>query len=91
MRRRTDGEFNLDEHQAVRIFHRFFFHLQNILGDDGILIYHSMTRTAPLHYALLANFSDFSYWSLINVLHVPATQVSESALSTPCNSIQIDV
>lgn len=48
---------------------------QNILGDDGVLIYHNMTRTAPFHYALLLNVTDFSYWSIFNVLHVPATQV----------------
>lgn len=48
---------------------------QNILGDDGILLYHNMTRTAPFHYALLINVADFSYWSIFNVLHVPATQV----------------
>ncbi|XP_031632192.1 fatty-acid amide hydrolase 2 isoform X2 [Contarinia nasturtii] len=49
--------------------------LTNILGDDGILLYHNMTRTAPFHYALLFNVCDFSYWSIFNVLHVPATQV----------------
>lgn len=51
------------------------FCFQNILGNDGVLIYHNMTRTAPFHYALLLNVTDFSYWSIFNVLHVPATQV----------------
>lgn len=55
------------------------FLLQNILGDDGVLLYHNMTRTAPFHYALLLNVADFSYWSIFNVLHVPATQVLDSS------------
>lgn len=55
----------------------FVLFLQNILGDDGILLYHSSTLTAPFHYSLLANVYNFSYWSIFNVLHVPATQVKD--------------
>lgn len=47
--------------------------LQSLLGDDGVLFYHSSPRTAPFHYYPLVKFSDFSYFSIFNVLHVPAT------------------
>lgn len=50
-------------------------HFQRLLGDDGILLYHSYTGPAPFHYVQLVNVYNFSYWSLFNVLHVPATQV----------------
>lgn len=49
--------------------------MQRILGDDGILLYHSTTGPAPFHYVPLINVYNFSYWSLFNVLHVPCTQV----------------
>ncbi|XP_035910862.1 fatty-acid amide hydrolase 2 [Anopheles stephensi] len=49
--------------------------LTELLGDDGVLFYHSTTHTAPYHYAAFVNVYNFSYWCLFNVLHVPATQV----------------
>ncbi|ETN61596.1 amidase [Anopheles darlingi] len=49
--------------------------LTDLLGDDGILFYHSCTHTAPYHYAPFVNVYNFSYWCLFNVLHLPATQV----------------
>jgi len=49
--------------------------LKQILGDDGVLFYHSSPRTAPFHYYPLVKFLDFSYFSIFNVLHVPVTQV----------------
>lgn len=80
--RKCDEELTVNDVKTILHFdganYSGCFLSQNILGDDGILIYHSMTRTAPMQYALLSNFSDFSYWSLINVLHVPATQVRRS-------------
>ncbi|XP_060648733.1 fatty-acid amide hydrolase 2 [Drosophila nasuta] len=50
-------------------------YLQELLGDDGILFFHSSPRTAPFHYYPLVKFMDFSYFSLFNVLRLPATQV----------------
>ncbi|ALC47998.1 CG5112 [Drosophila busckii] len=50
-------------------------YLQQLLGDNGVLFFHSSPRTAPFHYYPLVKFSDFSYFSLFNVLHLPATQV----------------
>lgn len=49
--------------------------LTDLLGDDGILFYHSTTHSAPYHYSAFVNVYNFSYWCLFNVLHVPATQV----------------
>lgn len=49
--------------------------LQELLGNDGVLFFHSSPRTAPFHYYPLFKFMDFSYFSIFNVLKVPATQV----------------
>lgn len=49
--------------------------LNELLGEDGILFYHSATTPAPFHYYPLFKMFHFSYWSIFNVLHVPATQV----------------
>lgn len=49
--------------------------LAELLGDDGVLFFHSSPRTAPFHYYPLLKIMDFSYFSIFNVLRVPATQV----------------
>lgn len=50
--------------------------LNELLGDDGILFFHSSPRTAAFHYyPLFFKFNDFHYFSIFNVLKVPATQV----------------
>ncbi|XP_061387627.1 fatty-acid amide hydrolase 2 [Musca vetustissima] len=49
--------------------------LQDLLGDDGVLFYHSSPRTAPFHYYPLVKILDFSYFSIFNVLQTPVTQV----------------
>ncbi|TMW48626.1 hypothetical protein DOY81_006291 [Sarcophaga bullata] len=49
--------------------------LQELLGEDGVLFFHSSPRTAPFHYYPLVKFMDFSYFSIFNVLQVPVTQV----------------
>ncbi|KAH8360207.1 hypothetical protein KR093_011395 [Drosophila rubida] len=50
-------------------------YLQELLGDDGVLFFHSSPRTAPFHYYPLFKFLDFHYFSLFNVLRLPVTQV----------------
>ena len=45
------------------------------LGDDGVLLYPSYTRTAPRHNHPLLTPFDFAYCGLFNVLGFPATQV----------------
>lgn len=49
--------------------------IEDLLGDDGVLIYPSYTSPAPFHYAPLVQIYNFSYWCIMNVLHLPATQV----------------
>lgn len=49
--------------------------LTELLGDDGVLFYHSTTHSAPYHYSAFVNVYNFGYWCLFNVLHMPATQV----------------
>lgn len=49
--------------------------LEEILGNDGVLLYPSYPRTAPFHYAPLIQIYNFAYWCIWNVLKVPATQV----------------
>lgn len=49
--------------------------IEELLGDDGILLYPSTTYAAPFHYAAFIQVYNFHYWSLLNVLHLPATQV----------------
>lgn len=49
--------------------------IEELLGDDGVLIYPSCTNPAPFHYAPFLQIYNFNYWSIINVLHYPATQV----------------
>lgn len=49
--------------------------IDELLGDDGILIMPSYTYQAPFHCAPLIQLYNFSYWSILNVLHMPATQV----------------
>jgi fatty acid amide hydrolase 2 len=49
--------------------------IAELLGDDGVLFYPSTTYTAPFHYAAFIQVYNFHYWSLLNVLHLPATQV----------------
>lgn len=56
--------------------------LTKLLGDDGVLIYHSSPRTAPFHYYPLFKIGDFHYFSIFNVLKVPATQVPTGLSST---------
>lgn len=49
--------------------------LLDVLGDDGVLLYPSYTRTAPRHNRPLLTPFDFAYCGLFNVLGFPATQV----------------
>lgn len=49
--------------------------LKELLQDDGVLFYHSSPRTAPFHYYPLLKYQDFHYFSIFNVVHLPATQV----------------
>jgi len=48
---------------------------QDLLGDDGILVYPSYPVTAPKHNQPLRRPSRFVYTAILNVLHLAVTQV----------------
>lgn len=50
-------------------------YVKELLGDDGVLLIPSAPSTAGFHYSALVQVYKFSYWSLFNSLHLPATQV----------------
>jgi len=47
----------------------------SLMGDDGILIYVTLPRTAPTHYASLFEFTNVCCPMVMNYLGVPSTQV----------------
>lgn len=49
--------------------------IQNVLGDDGVLIYPSHPKLAPFHNAPLMYPTNFAHTGLFNALNLPATQV----------------
>ena len=56
--------------------HAFRETLGEELGQDGVMLYPSYSRTAPRHYApVFRNTFDFVYTAVINVLGFPSTQV----------------
>lgn len=48
---------------------------KTLLGDDGILIYVTLPRIAPTHYASLFEFTNVCCPMVMNYLGAPATQV----------------
>lgn len=49
--------------------------LVSALGDDGVLLYPSYTRTAPRHHQPLMIRFEWAYTAIVNVMELPATQV----------------
>jgi fatty acid amide hydrolase 2 len=49
--------------------------LHDELGDHGVLLFPSYSRTAPPHYQPLLRPFQWVYTAILNVMHVPATQV----------------
>ncbi|CAG7815292.1 unnamed protein product [Allacma fusca] len=49
--------------------------LQELLGDDGIMLYHPFPYTAPRHHRPMFRPADFAYTAIFNILGVPVTQV----------------
>jgi fatty acid amide hydrolase 2 len=49
--------------------------IQDLLGDDGVLIYPSYPVTAPRHVQPLLRPARFVYTAILNVLHLAVTQV----------------
>jgi fatty acid amide hydrolase 2 len=49
--------------------------LTEMIGDDGVMIFPSFTRTAPLHYLPMLRPFDWVLTGIFNVLEFPVTQV----------------
>ena len=49
--------------------------LHDELGDDGVLLFPPYSRTAPPHHQPLLQPFHWVYTAILNVMHVPATQV----------------
>ncbi len=45
------------------------------LGSDGVMLYPSFARPAPLHYVPMLRPFEFRYTAIFNVLELPVTQV----------------
>ena len=48
--------------------------LQEVLGDDGVLLFPSHATPAPFHSQPLFRPFNFAYTAIINVLLLPSTQ-----------------
>ena len=60
---------NLQRAQAVQQA------MDDLLGDDGVLLYPSYSVPAPMHYTPMLRTFHWSYCGLLNVLEMPSTQV----------------
>ncbi|XP_023942810.1 fatty-acid amide hydrolase 2 [Bicyclus anynana] len=64
-----------DEEWAESLTKSFKEDLFSKLGDNGVLLFPSAPHAAPYNYSCYLRPYNFAYWSLINVLKCPATQV----------------
>jgi len=49
--------------------------LEDALGEHGVMLYPPYARTAPKHYHPLLRPFEWVYTAILNVMHLPATQV----------------
>ena len=49
--------------------------LEQVLGSDGVFLYPTHPRPAPLHHQPILMFFNFSYTAIFNVLGLPVTAV----------------
>lgn len=49
--------------------------MDDLLGDDGVLLYPSYSVPAPLHYTPMLRTFHWTYCGVLNVLEMPSTQV----------------
>lgn len=54
---------------------RLLSELEDLLGDDGVLIFPSTTEPAGKHYSPYWQLYKIAFFSIFNVLRVPVTQV----------------
>ncbi|XP_034834695.1 fatty-acid amide hydrolase 2-A-like isoform X3 [Maniola hyperantus] len=65
----------IEEEWAENITKSFKEDLFGKLGDNGVLLFPSAPHASPYNYSCYLRPYNFSYWSLVNVLKCPATQV----------------
>jgi fatty acid amide hydrolase 2 len=58
-----------------KLAHSLGTEMRDVLGPNGILLYPSYTRTAPLHHTALLPPIQWMYTAIFNALEMPATQV----------------
>jgi len=61
--------------EMIEMGHSLTKEIQDLLSDDGILLYPTHPTTAPRHYKPMSRPADFSYSAIFNVLGVPVVQV----------------
>lgn len=64
---------NVDELRAIT--EQTIKELEDLLGDDGVLIFPSTSSAAGFHLSPFFQIYKFSYFSIFNVMRVPVTQV----------------
>ncbi|XP_039756171.1 fatty-acid amide hydrolase 2-A-like [Pararge aegeria] len=64
-----------DEEWAENLTKSFKEDLFGKLGDNGVLLFPSAPHASPYNYSCYLRPYNFAYWSLVNVLKCPATQV----------------
>ena len=74
--------------RLLRSCEKLLEELQNVLGDDGVLIYPSHPKLAPFHHAPLFNPTNFAHTAIFNSLNLPATQVP---LGLSCQGIPLGI
>lgn len=58
-----------------KMAHKFHNEIQTLLGDDGVLLFPTFPKSAPVHgWPVLMNTFDYIYCGIINALSLPSTQ-----------------
>ena len=68
----TDSEFH---NNYVNLGLKLRDELEELLGDDGVLIYPSHPTPAPYHNLPILRIFNYAYTGIFNILGVPVTQV----------------
>lgn len=69
--------------------HRLRAELNELLGDDAILVYPSFSRPSPRHYQPLVMGFHWVYTAILNVMELPVTQVPLGLSPTGPTGVQV--
>ena len=61
--------------EAIALGHRFKQRLVDAIGPNGIMLFPSYTRLAPIHGTALLPPIQWAYTAILNVMELPVTQV----------------